>query len=112
MQRERELSRALSSRVSIPLTTRRRREAHRQTLDATDERDAHRVERHGVTDDFDVGKTREQLPERDRDLAAREVRTETEVRSGTAETDVRVGVAEHVEPFGFVELARVAVRNA
>ena len=97
---------------SIPLTTRGRREADGQVLDAADQRDAHRLERHGVTDDLDVGQAREQLPERDRDLAASEVRAEAEVRSRPTEADVRVGIAQHVEAFGVVEHARVTVGDA
>ena len=94
------------------LTRRGRREPNRQVLDAADQRDAHRVERHRVTDDLDVGQTCEQLPERHRDLPAGEVGTQAEVRSRPTETDVRVRVAQHVETFGVVELARVAVRDA
>ena len=89
-----------------------RREADGQALDAADQRDAHRLERHGLTDDFDVGQAREELPERDRDLAASEVRAEAEVRSRPTEADVRVGIAQHVEAFGIVEHARVTVGDA
>ena len=58
------------------------------------------------------GRRVKQLPERDRDLAAGEVRAEAEVRSRPAEADVRVGIAQHVEAFGVVEHARVAVGDA
>src|SRR6516164_4976510 len=67
------------SGVSTLLTRCAGCEANGQAFDAADERDAHRVEGHRVTDDFDVGEAREELPERDRDLAAREVRAEAEV---------------------------------
>src|SRR5262245_32226980 len=68
-----------SLRLSTLLTRSGRREANRQTFDTANERDAHRLERHRVADDFDVGETGEELPERDRDLAARQVRAEAEV---------------------------------
>jgi hypothetical protein len=76
-------------------------------LDAADQRDAHRLERYDLTDDLDVGHAREQLPDRDRDLAASEVRAEAEVRSRPTEADMRIGIAQHVEAFGVVERARV-----
>src|SRR3954469_13810368 len=43
---------------SIPLTTRRGREADGEVFQAADQRDAHGLERHGVTDDLDVGQAR------------------------------------------------------
>ena len=58
------------------------------------------------------GRRVKQLPERDRDLAASEVRAEAEVRSRPTEADVRVGIAQHVEAFGIVEHARVTVGDA
>ena len=50
------------------------------------------VERHGVADHLDVGQPRQQLTERDRHLAAGQVRAEAEVRAGPTEADVRVRV--------------------
>src|SRR5438477_4791054 len=97
---------------SIPLTTSGRREADGQVLDAADQRDTHRIERHRITDDLDVGKARQQLPERDRDLAASEVRAEAKVRSRPPEADMGVGIAGYVEAFGIVEHARVTVGDA
>src|SRR4051812_36845112 len=49
----------------------RRREADGQPLDPADERDAHGVERRRLRGHLDVGEAREQLPERDGDLAPR-----------------------------------------
>src|SRR5215471_17311869 len=55
--------------ISSPLLARQRArlgrcEADGQVLDTANQRNAHRVEGYRVTDDFDVGETREQLPER------------------------------------------------
>ena len=97
---------------SSPSNWGRGREADGQVLDAADERDAHRLERHRLGRHLDVGQPGEELAEDDRHLAAGEVRAEAEVRTGAAEADVRVGIAAHVEALGIVEHAGIAVGDA
>src|SRR5690606_36097301 len=52
---------------------------------------------------FDAGDAPQQFAEHHRDLAARQVGAEAEVRPGPAEAYVRVGLASDVEPLGVVE---------
>src|SRR5262245_50829829 len=75
-------------------------------LDAVNERGEQLV---GLADDVNVRQPPEQLLEHHLDLAPREVRAETEVRTPATEPDVLVRCARDVEPEGIGERALVAV---
>src|SRR6266403_2530305 len=82
------------------------RERARHALDAVDEVRAQQLRRAG---DLEIGQPAQQLAKHDRDLAPREVRTQTVMSARAAEADVLVRLAQDVEAVRIREHRLVAV---
>src|SRR4051794_12799096 len=93
----------ISGRPSGAADPGRGREADGEPLDAADQRDAHRLQEHGVAGRLDVGQPGEDLLEDHGELPPGQVGAEAEVRAGPTEADVGVRVAADVEALGIVE---------